>query len=245
MTCNFSNEDCHYLAVQGTTLYEVYGANKSGSNLQAQCLARWELGAIYPPEGRGDHCTSADAAGFPMAPLLFNADEVYAATQVENGDIGHAIRFVMPNDKMASDLALEPDNAGKLYVRPATHAGGPKGLPGYIPYGSRLRLRADFPLANYNPAAQVILRTLKRYGMVLADGGGVALTGEADTYTTKKWADLGINGDGSRVFDQTANAQAVAITDFEIIDTGDRIAETYDCVRAAAPSPILFANGFE
>ena len=81
--------------------------------------------------------------------------------------------------------------------------------------------------------------------MVLADGGGVALTGEADTYTTKKWSDLGINGAGSRVFDQTPNALAVALTDFEIIDTGDRIAETYDCVRAPAPSAILFANGFE
>jgi serine/threonine-protein kinase len=223
----------------------VYGANKSGGNLQAQCLARWKLDAIYPPEGRGDGCTSADAAGFPMAPLLFNPDELYAATQVPLGDIGHAIRFVMPNDKMATDAAVGGDN-GKLYVRPASHAGGPSGASNYLPYGSRLRLRPDFPLANYNPAAQAILRTLMRYGMVLSDGGGIALTAEADTYTTKKWSDIGLdpNNGGSRVFDQTAGAQAVSITDFAVIDTGPRIGES-DCVPAPAPSAVLFADSFE
>ena len=245
MTC--ANEDCHYLVLQGDTLYEAYIANQNGGNLQAQCVVRWDLTAIYPPEGRGEHCTSADAAGFPMAPLLFNADEVYAATQVPNGDIGHAIRFILPNERMAADPTLGGVYGGRLYVHPATHSGSPSGPAGSIAYGSRLRLRPDFPMAGYNAAAQVILRTLQRYGMFLSDGGTVALTAENDVYNTHKWAELGMDPDngGSRIFDQTPGAQDVTIADFAVIDTGPRIAETYECVRAPPPASILFADGFE
>ena len=93
---------------------------------------------------------------------------------------------------MATDASLG-GVAGRLYVRPASHAGGPSGPKGSVPYGSRLRLRADFPLTGYVPAARVILNTLKRYGMVLSDGGSIALTAESDLYTDTKWAELGIN----------------------------------------------------
>jgi hypothetical protein len=38
--------------------------------------------------------------------------------------------------------------------------------------GQRFRLRADFNISsNYSPHAQVILRALKKYGMILADNG--------------------------------------------------------------------------
>ena len=107
---------------------------------------------------------------------------------------------------------------------------------------ARLRLRPDFPLAGYNPAARVILNTFKRYGIVLADGGSVALTAESDLYTTTSWADLGVT---SRVFDQTAGAADVAITDFVVLDTGPRIAETYECVRTVVAPGAIFADGFE
>jgi len=92
-------------------------------------------------------------------------------------------------------------------------------------------MRSDFPEAGYSPAATVSLNTFKRYGIVLADGGNVALTAESDRYTATSWADLGID---SRLFDQTTGAAAVEITDFEVLDTGARIAETYDCVRSCA-----------
>ncbi len=245
LTCDNENEDCHLLVVQGDTLYEAYRTTADGGDgLQAQCLAIWQLDAVYPPQGRGEHCTSADAAGFPIAPLLFNADEIAASLARDssgNGDIGHAIRFIIRNDRMANDATLG-GVGGRLYVRPASHAGSPSGPTSSIPYGSRLRLRADFPLDNYNPAARVILNTFKRFGIVLADGGNITLTAESDRYTTTKWADLGI---GSRVFDQTDNATDVDITDFEVIDTGPRIAETWECVRTVLPDPAVFADGFE
>jgi hypothetical protein len=227
LTCDNANEDCHLLVTQGNMLYEAYRANASGaSGMQSQCLASWHLDAVYPASNRGDHCTSADAAGFPIAPLLFNADEVYAAMQVANGDLGHAIRFILPNARMATE------NGQKVYVRPASHAGGPSGPSGTVAYGSRLRLRANFPVNLYNPAAQVILRTMQRYGIVLADGGNIALTAESDLFTTHRWTELGID---SRTFDQQVTGAPVKVTDFAVIDTGPRIVETYDCVRNPDP----------
>jgi serine/threonine-protein kinase len=240
-SCDLFNNDCHLLVVTGNEIFEVYRANVTASGVESQCLARWRMDALYPPQGRGEHCTSADAAGFPIAPLLFNADEVAVAMQAAGGDLGHAIRFILPNNRMASDASLG-GVLGRLYVRPASHAGGPSGPSASVPYGARLRLRSDFPMAGYNAAAQVILRTMQRYGIVLADGGTVALTAESDRYTTNTWASLGI---GSRVFDQTPGAQDVLISDFAVLDTGPRIAETYECERSQPALDPLFANGFE
>lgn len=244
LSCPNQSEDCHLLVVQGSTLYEAYHANVDPNDppgeIQAQCLAVWNLSLVYPPENRGEHCTSADAAGFPITPLLFNADEVFNAIQV-NGDLGHAIRFILPNLRIANDPSLG-GVGGRLYVRPASHAGGPVGPVGTVAYGSRLRLRPDFPLTNYNPAAQVILRTLKKYGMVLADGGNIALTAEDDVYTTHTWPELGIT---SRIFFDQSAGQDVTVSDFQVIDTGPRIAETFDCVRFQEPTGVLFSNGFE
>ncbi|HEU0152248.1 MAG TPA: hypothetical protein VFQ84_02755 [Arenimonas sp.] len=231
LACDNANGDCHLLVVQGQRLYEAYRANASGADgLQAQCLAVWRLDRSYPASNRGEHCTSADAAGFPIAPLLFNADEVHAAMQAADGDLGHAIRFILPNARMAT--TLDGGVRRPVYVRPGSHAGGPSGPDGTIPYGARLRLRADFPVALYPPAARVVLRTMQRYGIVLSDGGNVALTAESDRFTDHTWASLGIT---SRVFDQAVPAAPVRAQDFQVLDTGPRIVETYDCVRNAEP----------
>lgn len=223
LSCANASDDCHLLVVQGSNLYEAYRANASGgSGLQAQCLALWKLDFVYPDDNRGDHCTSADAAGFPIAPLLFNADEVFAAMRGVEGDLGHALRFILPNARMASASGT------KFYVRPASHAGGPSGPEASVPYGSRLRLRRDFPVHLYPASARVILRTMQRYGIVLSDGGNIALTAESDRFTTHAWAELGIN---SRIFDQAVPSAPVQAQDFVVLDTGPRIVETYNCVR--------------
>jgi serine/threonine-protein kinase len=193
---------------------------------------RWDLTRVYPPEGRGDQCTSVDAAGFPVSALLFNADEIYAAIQTQ-GDIGHAIRFILPNAEM---------KAGE-YVRPATHAGSPENPDTYaIPYGSRFRLKADFDVNGFssNEGVRVILRTLKKYGMVLADGGNVPLTAEVDTYTTHKWDEPAISMDSHSLF-------GIQPTDFEVVATDAPIDLTYDCVRLpdGGGGDEIFANGFQ
>ena len=234
LSCANASDDCHLLVVQGSNLYEAYRANASGgSGLQSQCLALWKLDFVYPDDNRGDHCTSADAAGFPIAPLLFNADEVFAAMQGVEGDLGHALRFILPNARMASASGT------KFYVRPASHAGGPSGPEASVPYGSRLRLRRDFPVYLYPASARVILRTMQRYGIVLSDGGNIALTAESDRFTTHTWAELGIN---SRIFDQAVPSVPVLAQDFVVLDTGPRIVETYDCVRNAPMLAVAAAS---
>ena len=237
LTCPNLGEDCHLIVHDDELLYELYSGNLSGGELDALCLAVWDLNVVYPPEGRGDHCTSADAAGFPIAPLLFNADEVAeAVAEGSNSDLGHAIRFILPNNRMATDIGLGGED-GKLYVRPASHAGGPTGPVDSVPYGVRMRLKGSFNMSGYNAAAQAILRTMQRYGIVLADGGNIALTAQSDDDTTAKWATLNI--DSHSLF-------GVQVTDFEVIDAGPRIPETYNCVRSSViPGQGLFADGFE
>ena len=237
LTCNNLVDDCHLIVHDDNLLYELYAGNLADGELDALCLAVWDLNVVYPPEGRGDHCTSADGAGFPIAPLLFNADEVAAAVAAgSDSDLGHAIRFILPNGRMATDGSLG-GVGGRLYVRPATHAGAPSGPVGSVPYGVRMRLKSAFNMSSYNAAEQVVLRTMQRYGIVLADGGNIALTAQSDDDTTAKWSTLDI--DSHSLF-------GVAVTDFEVIDTGPRIGETWNCVRSSVvPGQGLFVDGFE
>ena len=243
LDCDNENEDCHLLVRQGNLLYELYSGNYSNNVLDARCLVIWQLDAVYPPEGRGEHCSSADAAGFPIAPLLVNADEISANVGIANSDLGHAIRFVLPNASMASDSALG-GVGGRLYVHPASHAGAPSGPKASVPYGVRMRLKSTFNMSGYSAAAQVILRTMQRYGIVLADGGNIALTFETDRYTTAKWSTLGIT---PQTFWNGANGSTkVLVSHFEVINTGPRIGETWDCVRSSVSVPdLIFANGFD
>jgi len=235
-TCDNANEDCHlYVVLDGSRkLYESYQSNRNISGqLESGCVIIWDLNKVYPPQGRGEQCTSADAAGFPMAPLLFNADEVFAA--IPNGDLGHAIRFILPNPSMAANV----------YVHPASHAGGPSGSSNKIPYGSRLRLHGNYNISGYSPAGQAVLRTMKRYGIVLSDGGNIALTAEHDMFTTKKWIDLGFDENNTYMEQMVVGVQ---LTDFDVIQTGPQIPLTYDCDSNGnhlTPADFIFIDGYD
>lgn len=202
--------DCHLIVADRTEdrLYEMWRANLEGDTLYGGCLAVWEMDRTYPASGRGDQCTSADAAGYPLAPLLFTADEVAA------GEIAHAMRFALPNDAIDDDV----------FYHPATHA-TTAGDDGPIPYGARLRLKRDFDLNRIaDPDARVIAVALQRYGMFLADGGNIPLMARSDRRTTAKWADL--LDDGSHAL------FGIEPQDFEVVALeGSPIPLTYDCVR--------------
>jgi len=201
--------DCHLIVIHRPTrkLYEQWRANISGSTYEGGCLAVWDLGRVYPPQGRGEQCTSADAAGLPIAPLLFDADEVAA------GEIKHAIRFILPNDRIRN----------ATYVRPATHA--TRAASGDVrapPYGARLRLRADYPVDSLPTAgAKVVARALQKYGMILADAGTIALTAQSDRFTQAKWD--GLLG--------PLDLRTIQPSDFELVEVGQRFTWTGDCVR--------------
>lgn len=237
-TCDTNSSDCHLLVSNDTThvLYESYftdSANASG--MHTICGLRWDLTRTYPRYGRGEHCTSADGAGFPIAPLLFNADDVWTAAQVQ-GDLGHAIRFILGNNRMMY----------RKYVHPSSH--GTKATSdtdaNAVPYGSRLRLKSSFNVNAFSSteSVRVILRTLQKYGMFLSDGGGIPLTGEADTFTTHKWADADVNLDTHSLF-------GIRPTDFDVIEAGDPLSVTNasdnynDCVRT--PDDFIYIDGYD
>jgi hypothetical protein len=201
-----SGGDCHLIVFdeQAGMLYEMWKANIS-TVFSGGCLAVWDTKREYDETLRGDQCTSADAAGFPIAPLLFTADEVAA------GSIDHAIRFIIPNDRIAQG-----------FVRPATHGAYTSGALSGPFYGVHLRLRADFPVETLpSLGAQVVARTLQKYGMYHADGGEDTLTAMSDKYTVAKWD--GLLG--------ATDLDGLHITDFEVIDHGQSFPLSNDCQR--------------
>ena len=200
--------DCHLIVVHTPTrrLYEMWRANITGVVFLGGCLAVWDLTRRYGAVGRGDQCGSADAAGFPIAPLLLSADEVAA------GAIHHAVRLTLPKELIRHGV----------FVRPATHAGEYSGPDRAVPYGARFRLRADYPLATLpNAGARIVARALQRHGMLLADSGPITLTAASDRFTTAQWSGLL----GPR------DLQALRVGDFQMIDAGVRVPHTGDCQR--------------
>ncbi|MEJ2867025.1 hypothetical protein WCD74_04565 [Actinomycetospora sp. OC33-EN08] len=209
LTCDATAEDCHLLVADtaGRRLYELYQATQVGDGLTATGLFVWDLDRAYSDDLRGPQCTSADAAGFPIAALTPTADEV------ATGRIDHALRFILPNDRMKADV----------YVPPATHAGGPTNPdPDAPPYGVHLRLKPTVDTAAYTGPQRVVLTALQTYGMYLSDGGEIALTFADDRFSTARWADLGIE---PRTF------AGLTVDDFEVIDHGPEVPVTYDCAR--------------
>jgi hypothetical protein len=141
--------DRHVVVVQRETcaLFELYNTERIAGGFRVSAAARWDLrtGAPRPPGW-----TSADAAGLPIFPGLLRWEEV------EAGRIAHALRFTLPR-------------GGGSFVAPANHCVGPN--PDDPPFGTRVRLRADFDETPYGPATRVLLRALKTHGMIFADVG--------------------------------------------------------------------------
>ena len=203
-----SQGDCHLLVVDrdARKVYETYQATQDGDAIKTVAFFVWDLDKEYPENLRGDQCTSADAGGFPISAMTPTADEVAA------GSIDHAIRFILPNDRMKADV----------YVHPASHAGGPKSTEADAPpYGVRLRLKPDFDDSGFTDAQKVVITALKKYGMLLADGGNVPLTFADDKTSQAKWADLGIDAQ---------SFSALGSDQFEVVELGDEVPLTYDCV---------------
>jgi hypothetical protein len=130
------------------TLYELYAARWNGGDPKAGSGAVFDLASnALRPAG----WTSADAAGLPVAAGLLRYDEVAA------GDVDHAIRVT---------AACTHD----AFIWPARHAAGTKDRR-CPPMGARFRLKASFDGSGFSPAARVVLRAMKRYGLIVADNG--------------------------------------------------------------------------
>lgn len=207
--------DCHYLVLDKTQrkLYEFYRATVSGTKLANAGdggAVAWPFDKLWTESLRGDVCTSADAGGFSIGAMLFSADEL------KSGAIEHAIRFILPNDRIAH----------RTYVRPASHTTGGNGWapaptsdltdsplansllePG-LPYGTRLRLKSSYDISKLSASAQIVAKALKKYGMILADGGNILVTAQSDAGSRTKYADVGFNA---------RSMSALKVSDFEVV----------------------------
>lgn len=179
--------DHHLLVLDTDTcrLWEGYHVYRPGGAWQIFGSATFDLDATAM---RPSTWTSADAAGFPILPLLIRGDEANA------GAIQHPLRFTIQSEKIRDE-----------FIWPATHqTNGPSGTS-FPPMGQLFRLKASFTIpASANTQTRAILTALKTFGMYLADGGSdMYISGTPDA----SWEDATFSA-----------VQAVAASEFEAVD---------------------------
>jgi hypothetical protein len=179
-----STGDRHAISVDldNCILYELYAAFPQSASWQAGSGAIFNL---LSNNLRVATWTSADAAGLPIFPGLVRYDEIAA------GEVRHALRFTVPKTQ-------------KAYVWPARHYASSLTGAQYPPMGVRFRLRANFDISSFSPTNQIILRALKKYGMMIADNGSAwYLSGAPDS----RWSN-----------DDLHNLGGIHGSDFEVVD---------------------------
>lgn len=181
-----SEGDRHVIVVDyhARKLYEIFSAHRQGAGWKAGSGAVFDLTSNkLRPAG----WTSADAAGLPIFAGLARCEEV------EQGEVRHALRFTVRKTQRG-------------YIPPATHFASRATDPNLPPMGLRVRLKADFDMTKFSPSNQVILRGLKKYGMLLADNGGDWFVSGAPH---PRWNDDDLN-----------TLKKVKGSDFEAVETG-------------------------
>lgn len=178
--------DRHAIALDTTNclLYEMFNATPGTSKWTADSGAIFNLRSnALRPSG----WTSGDAAGLPIVPGLVTYEEVLS------GEIRHAIRFTVPQTR-------------NEFVWPARHKASSLTGTQYPRMGERFRLKASFDISPFPPQVQVILRAMKKYGLIMADNGSAwYISGKPD----ERW-----NNDTLRTLGQVlgSNFEAVDAT---------------------------------
>ncbi|TGV04135.1 hypothetical protein [Flavivirga rizhaonensis] len=180
--------DSHVISVdvENGMLYELYNASQEGDGFEASSAAVFDL---KKTEFRPDGWTSADAAGLPIFPLLVRYPEI------EKGVIDHPIRFTITRSKIYEG-----------YVHPARHLVSGNTSDELLPFGGRLRLKADYDISGFSETNQIILTAMKKYGLMLADvGSDMFITGAPH----EKWDN-----------DDLKKLKQVTLDNFEVIELG-------------------------
>ena len=144
-------------------LYELFAAypRDGGRRWTAGSGAIWNLRSNRL---RPATWTSADAAGLPILPGLARWDEV------KRGRINHALRFTVPETR-------------RDFIYPARHFASDSNDPDLPAMGQRFRLKSGYRIRGFPRPARVILKALKRYGMIVADNGSAwYVTGAPDRH---------------------------------------------------------------
>jgi hypothetical protein len=170
---------------QDCKLYELFNARKRSDGWHAGSGAVWDLTSNrLRPNG----WTSADAAGLPILPGLVRYEEI------ESGAIRHAIRFTAPLTR-------------NRHIYPARHHAGSGSATHLPPMGLRVRLKGWYDISGFSPRVQIILKAMKRYGMILADNGSPwYFSGTSDV----RWSDEELN-----------ELKSLRGRDFLVVDTSE------------------------
>ena len=181
--------DAHVLCIDVVNgmLYELYNSNVNNGGWDASSGAKFNLNVEeYRPAG----WTSADAAGLPIFPCLVRYPEI------EKGEIDHAIRFT-----------LARSNIYEGYILPARHLVSGTTNSNQLPFGGKLRLKADFDISGFSGTNQIILSALKKHGLILADVGSSMFISGAPH---ESWDN-----------DELKELGTVKVSDFEVIELGE------------------------
>jgi len=182
-------------------LYHVYPGAKGGWDIFGSAYFDLKSNALRPAGW-----TSADAAGFPIMPLLIRADEA------SSGTIRHALRFTIESSKIRAE-----------YAWPARHLTGNATSASLPPMGQAFRIKSSYVIpSKFNTQSRAIIQALKTYGMYLADGGSsMYIQGEPSA----SWED-----------DTFSQVQSVSSSEFEAVDFGPIAARPgFDPDSAAVP----------
>jgi hypothetical protein len=189
-----STGDRHVLVVDvdNWKLYELFDAHPAngGASWTAGSGAIFDLNSnALRPAG----WTSADAAGLPILPGLVRYDEV-----VEQQEIRHALRFTCPTTRRA-------------YISPARHFASSRTDASLPPMGMRVRLKSSVDISKFSARNQVILKAMRKYGMLLADNGSAFfVSGAPDS----RWND-----------DELSALKTLHGSDFEVVKMGTLVTQ--------------------
>jgi hypothetical protein len=212
-----SDGDRHAIAIDtdNCVLYELYRAFPGSNTWVADSGAIFNLrsNALRPSTW-----TSADAAGLPIMPGLVTFEEV------ASGEIKHAIRFTVPQTR-------------REFVWPARHYASSLTGSQYPRMGERFRLKASVDISSYPADVQVILRAMKKYGIILADNGSAwFISGKPDP----RW-----NNDNLRAFSRLLgeNFEAVDATVLRVDPDSGEARQSTVSVTVSPTSPTVRVSG--
>ena len=160
---HFNNTDNHEVYVNRDTceFTDIYNRYPAGTNTLQNCpLCTAQSGVKYFSDFTLPTTGATDAAGMAQQPVSMSLADI------QSGEIQHALRFSMSNSYIKpSHIWPATANAVPFCLAALVEANG------CYEYGMYARLKGDYNISSYSPVAQIILTALKRYGMILTDGG--------------------------------------------------------------------------
>lgn len=155
---DWTRVDQHILGVNTDSceMNEIYKLYPKGVNNINPCLTCNSQSGFKYVDGYVTSSPTVDAAGLSVSRLIIKGSELRDCV-VNGNPIKHASRFTLSSGRISQS-----------FVWPATTWSQ---ASGDIPYGTRFRMKASYPITSFSAATQCIMNSWKTYGLFLADIG--------------------------------------------------------------------------